>query len=138
MTKTPPIDFETDYDEPPHRESPSAQLARLSERAKALDERLTDRARALDEKITERVKMLDDKISAIKVIVEKLDVTFNRYESQGLNLFVTKLEYEPIRKLVYGAVGFILITVLSSFTLMVVRSSTDKITTLPIAGIVQK
>lgn len=101
-------------------EGASAQLVRLSERARALDERLTD-----------RMKMLDDKINDIKEIVEKLDSNLDKYETGVEEKFVSKLEYEPIRKLVYGAVGFILITVLSTFMLLIVRSGAEKIPMLP-------
>lgn len=75
-------------------------------------------------RLSERVRSLDEKITEIRFLMNKMTESAERNETKSEDSYVTKLEYEPIRKLVYGAVGFILITVLSTFMLLIIKSGT--------------
>jgi predicted nuclease with TOPRIM domain len=74
-------------------------------------------------RLDEKVKSIDDKISSIQKNIDRLIDTFDKYEERMEENFVSKLEYEPVKKLVYGAVSFILITVLGAFMVLVVKSN---------------
>ena len=75
-------------------------------------------------RLGERIGFIEEKIKDVKDSVEKLIGGLDKYQEKANTLYVLKTDFEPIRKLVYGAVGFILVTVLSAFMLLVVKSNT--------------
>jgi predicted nuclease with TOPRIM domain len=74
-------------------------------------------------RLDEKVKSTDDKVSSVQKNIDRLTDTFDKYEERLDENFVSRLEYEPVKKLVYGAVSFILITVLGAFMVLVVKSN---------------
>jgi len=74
-------------------------------------------------RLSERIQFIEEKIKDVRENIEKLIAALDKYEEKVDTTFVTKISFEPIRKLVYGAVSFILITVLSAFMLLVVKSN---------------
>lgn len=52
----------------------------------------------------------------IKYIVEKVEAIERKVDAQ----YVTKVEFEPIKKIVYGLVGLILVTVVGAVLALVV------------------
>ena len=72
-------------------------------------------------RLGERIGFMEEKFKDVKDEVSKLINALDKYEEKSTTLYVLKSDFEPIRKLVYGAVGLILVTVLSAFMLLVVK-----------------
>jgi hypothetical protein len=111
---------------------------RISEIDKKLAEQYNDRPSRSSERsstiqidthsivrLGERIGFMEEKIKDVKDEVGKLIDALDKYQEKATTLYVTKADFEPIRKLVYGAVGLILVTVLSAFMLLVVKSNTS-------------
>lgn len=77
-------------------------------------------------RLGERMGFIEEKIKDVRDSVEKLICGLDKYQEKANSLYVTKADFEPIRKLVYGAVGFILVTVLSAFMLLIVKSNSPE------------
>lgn len=82
-------------------------------------------------RLSERIGFIEEKIKDVRDEVGKLIAALDKYQEKATTLYVTKADFEPIRKLVYGAVGFILVTVLSAFMLLVVKTNTEYRTAEP-------
>ncbi len=109
-------------------------VARLSDQIDAIDRKVSEKESRgntvqMDAysvvRLTERIQFIEEKIKDVRENIEKLITALDKYEEKVDTTFVTKNDYEPIKKLVYGAVAFILISVLSAFMLLVVKSNSD-------------
>lgn len=58
----------------------------------------------------------------IKKTLEEIKLTLVAQSSQAAQLYVTKAEFEPIKRLVYGVVGLILASVVMALVAQVVVS----------------
>lgn len=82
-----------------------------------LIERIDSALRVLDTKIPNTLSV---DLTSLSIGVKNLILDFETFEKESSKLLVTKLEFEPIKKIVYGMVGLILTAVTVALISLVV------------------
>ena len=57
-----------------------------------------------------------------RIILERMQNDLNDLKKESREQYVTKIQFEPIQRLVYGMVGLILIAVLTALLAIVIRT----------------
>ena len=59
-----------------------------------------------------------------RLILERMQRDLRELKNENRENFVTKIEFEPIQRLVYGMVGLVLLSVLTALMAIIIRVGT--------------
>ena len=69
----------------------------------------------------EMLARIDERTTSTNAMVLRIDKRVDELESKMDAQFVTQAEFAPIKKLIYGAVGLILVAVMGALITLVVK-----------------
>lgn len=74
----------------------------------------------MDDNIEQRTDILIE-LAKQRLILERMQGDLKDLKSESKDQFVTKVEFEPIQRLVYGMVGLVLLSVLTAILAIAMR-----------------
>lgn len=77
----------------------------------------------MNEESGQRTEVLVE-LAKQRVILERMQRDLKELKDESREQFVTKIEFEPIQRLVYGMVGLVLLSVLTGLLAIVMRVGT--------------